>query len=416
MRAIPVLLASALLGAGAIGAVVKLSPASPSVFHGDWERHRAGPDSGRVAILLDALGKTDPVICEMLGDQIGNFWSGGDENGIGRLAGGNSSVRAAKDSIGGTITDPRAIERLIVELNAQNTCVRRVASKMLGQSVITANRLTSLLNDASPTVREAAALAAGNGEHKDLRLTLEKSLADRVPAVAAMSAWALGELEDHGSVPVLVNAVHSTEPRVRLAAIWALGQLEDARAVPVVVPALRDAEPNVRAMSAEVLGKFKNQETLVPLERALSSDTDPRVRVAAASALGEISAATSLRALGGALDDADITVRRAAASALGELDDSHIAPPNLVKALSSTDPELRHLAAASLCSIADPTTTPALIGLLADPDAELRKNAIEALGNIGSPSAISGLTKALGDKDPHVRRAAAEALGEIKEK
>ncbi|HKH91500.1 MAG TPA: hypothetical protein VKA54_06840, partial [Gemmatimonadaceae bacterium] len=77
MRAIPVILVSAVLGAGAIGAAVKLGPASPSAAsHEEWDR-RPGPDSGRVAILLDALGRTDPLVCELIGDQLGNFWNGG---------------------------------------------------------------------------------------------------------------------------------------------------------------------------------------------------------------------------------------------------------------------------------------------------------------------------------------------------
>src|SRR5439155_15752384 len=37
---------------------------------------RAGADSARVATLLAALARTDPVICDLIGDQLGNFWIG----------------------------------------------------------------------------------------------------------------------------------------------------------------------------------------------------------------------------------------------------------------------------------------------------------------------------------------------------
>ena len=132
MRTISILVASAALGAGAVGAAVKLSPpAAVSTAHGDADR-RPGPDSGRVAILLDALGRTDPVICELIGDQIGNFWNGGERGGIGRFVATTPALQAAKDSIGGRISDPRAIDRLVAELGASNACVRRVARKMLG--------------------------------------------------------------------------------------------------------------------------------------------------------------------------------------------------------------------------------------------------------------------------------------------
>src|SRR6266480_3881576 len=133
MRTIAVLLVSGALGAGAIGAAVKLAPppVAMSADH-DWEKSRPGPDSGRVAILIDALGRTDPVVCELIADQLGNFWWGGGEYGVGRLAATSTTVQVAKDSIGGTITDARAINRLIAELDGANACTRRVASKLLG--------------------------------------------------------------------------------------------------------------------------------------------------------------------------------------------------------------------------------------------------------------------------------------------
>src|SRR5689334_19667114 len=102
MRATAVLLIAGVVGAGAIGAAVKMNPApAPVTEDHDWERSRPGPDSGRVAIMLDALGRTDPVVCELIADQLGNFWWGGDRYGIGRFAAASQTVRIAKDSVGG---------------------------------------------------------------------------------------------------------------------------------------------------------------------------------------------------------------------------------------------------------------------------------------------------------------------------
>lgn len=419
MRAIAVTLISGAVGAGAIGAAVKLNPAPVmvSVDH-DWEKSRPGPDSGRVAILIDALGRTDPVVCELIGDQLGNFWWG-NSSGIGRLAAANASVQVAKDSTSGTITDPRAINRLVAELDGPNACTRRVAAKLLGNSNVSAARLTSLLTSASANVRESAALAAANSEHKDVIPALQHALEDRSPAVVAMAAYALGELEDKASVPALVTLVRSGDEHVRLSAIWALGQLEDARAVPAIIATLRDPNVSIRRMSADVLGGFDDDsekaQAIAPLELALQGDADAEVRAEAAESLGQISSPSSASALGRALSDADVTVRRAAAEALGDLDDVRVAPPGLVAALSSADPELRYRAAKAIASIADPATTSAVIGILSSPDAELRKDAVEALGKIGTQPAVQAITKALNDRDPEVRKAAAEALGEIKD-
>ena len=416
MRAISVVAVATALGAGAIGAAVKMAPQSFTITEGhDWERSRPGPDSGRVAIMLDALGRTDPVVCELIADQIGNFWWSGGREGVGRLAAASPTVQFAKDSIGGTITDERAITRLVAELDGQSPCTRRVASKMLGHSAITTARLSTLLSDGSANVRESAALAAGNGDRHDAIPVLERALDDKAPAVAAMAAWALGEIEDRASVPRLLRFVRSGDTRVRLASIWALGSIEDARAVPEIVATLRDPNATIREMSANVLGDFEKPEAIGPLERALGSDADAGVRAAAAKSLGQISASSSGPALGKALSDADIGVRRAAAEALGDLDDLHVAPPGLVAAVSAADAELRYRAAKSLASIADPATTSTLVGLLSSPDADLRKDAVEGLGEIGTPAAVQGITKALTDRDPEVRKAAAEALGDIKD-
>src|SRR6185503_9789593 len=106
MRTLSVVLISTAVGAGAIGAAVKMNPAPVAMSEDhDWEKSRPGPDSGRVAILIDALGRTDPVVCELIADQLGNFWFGGGREGVGRLAAASATVQVAKDSIGGTITD-----------------------------------------------------------------------------------------------------------------------------------------------------------------------------------------------------------------------------------------------------------------------------------------------------------------------
>ena len=118
MRTISLMLVSAALGAGAVGAAIGFDlDSSTTPVQEDWDR-RPGPDSGRVAMMLDALGRTDPVVCELIADQIGNFWNGGERAGVGRLGAAPRVLLAAKDSIGGQITDTRAIDRLVSELSA----------------------------------------------------------------------------------------------------------------------------------------------------------------------------------------------------------------------------------------------------------------------------------------------------------
>ena len=156
---------------------------------------RPGADSARVAALLNALTRTDPVICDLIGDQLGNFWWSNGGGGLGRF-GDAPSVQGAKDSLSGEITDPRAVTLLISNLGADSPCVRRVAAKLLGQSDVAANRLTQLLSDPSPRVRESAAYAAGVAERPETMAALQRLLAGNDEGPAAMAAWALGQIEN----------------------------------------------------------------------------------------------------------------------------------------------------------------------------------------------------------------------------
>ena len=357
---LPLMLAvSAVVGVAAIGAATTLK--SPTVTN-NWpmrrDHDRPGPDSARVAQLFASLQATDPVICELIADQVGNFWNA-DHRGIGRFAGAQTNLQPVKDSISGRVTQPRAIDLLVKNLNAQNTCVRRLASKMLGNSAVDARGLSSLLASSDATVRESAAYAAGHRDSLDVRGALESALDDRTPAVVAMAAWALGEGEDARAIPALVRAARHTDAHVRATAVWALGRLNEHE---------QDAQTSV------------------------------------------------LPALESALTDRNIEVQRVAADAFSSIEELHVAPTALVKALASSDVELKYYAARALADIADPATTKDLVTLIGSPDRELRKSAVEALGKIGGAEAIAGLTRALNDKDREVRKAAVEALGDAKER
>jgi len=406
---------------------------------------RSGADSARVATLLTALAHTDPVICDLIGDQLGNFWMGGEPGRLGRFDDA-PNVQGAKDSLAGTITDPRAVSLLVATLGTDNPCVRRVAAKLLGRSAVSAAVLRGLLNNSAPRIRESAAFASGVGERRETRAALEHQLVDTATGPAAMAAWALGEIRDPASAPALQGAVHASPPRVRLASAWALGQFEDASFAKDVLPLLRETDPVLRATAAEALGRMKSprvgaalvgalddrtaavrraavraladlheQSAVAPLERLLLNDPDPEVQRECARALGDLHASRSLDALARVLGDPDVEVQRAAANAIGELDDVTKAPAALVRATTSPDLDLRRHATQSLAKIGDLATVQALADRLGDEDKDIRLAAVEGLGEMKVAAAIPGLTRALNDRDPEVRRAAAEALGKTQE-
>jgi HEAT repeat protein len=317
---------------------------------GASEPRHTGPDSLRVASLLDALDRGDALVCEMMADRIGNWWGNGD--GPGQFGDARVNLVAAKDSLGGAIENAGTINLLTATLSHRNPCVRRVAGRLLGRSRVETSLLVTLLDDASPTVREAAAFAIGSGEKRQARVALETMLARRTGSEAAMAAWALAEEDDVASVPAL--------------------------------------------------------------ERALRHD-DARVRRAAAYALGEIAALRALEPLSVALRDRDADVRYAAARAIGELDGLEHPPAALLEACRSDDRKLARIAAMTVAELHDPATLDLLVTLADMDDRDVRVHVAEALGEIGSIQANAPLMRMLQDPDAEVRRAAAEALGELRE-
>lgn len=351
----------------------------------DHDDAHPGPDSLRVASLLNAFRTSDPIVCELIADRIGNSW-GNHDDGVGRFDDARAKLDAAKDSINGRIENSGTIALLVSSLDAEDPCVRRVAAEWLGRSTVNVTTLVARLSDKSSRIRAAAAYAIGVGHERvgtAARGDLEQLLRSASATDGAMAAWALGELEDSSAVPALLQALKSAHVAVRVSAIDALSEIEDDRSV-------KD------------------------LERVLKNDVDDVVRAHAAEALGNHGDASSLAVLADALSDRSPRVRYAAVEAMDDVHDNEIAPPALVAATKSSDAKLQRLAAMVLAEIHDPNTIDALISLASHSDHEVRQKVAEALGEIGSAKASSSLMKMLKDSDPEVRRAAAEALGEIR--
>ncbi|WP_119067793.1 HEAT repeat domain-containing protein [Aggregatilinea lenta] len=144
---------------------------------------------------------------------------------------------------------------------------------------------------------------------------------------------------------------------------------------------------------------------------ALAHPVFPGVRQLAIRAVGRTGGEAAIRALLGALDDANLDARREAAEALGQ--QGRAAVPGLVEALHSPLRDVRRGAAWALALTGDPASAPGLIEALAFPDWSVSRTAAVALGRLGDLRAVPALTVALGSDDPHLRDAAAAALAAI---
>jgi len=149
---------------------------------------------------------------------------------------------------------------------------------------------------------------------------------------------------------------------------------------------------------------------------ALADETNSRLRVRAADALGKIGDPKALHALILAMDDSQYTVRESAARALGQTKDAR-AVDALVKAFQNGDWGMRKASAKALGNIGDVKAVEGLLQAIADPSKKDvdRYIARMAIVKIGDP-AVDTLITALNNKSLQVRLYVIDALGEIKDR
>jgi HEAT repeat protein len=182
----------------------------------------------------------------------------------------------------------------------------------------------------------------------------------------------------------------------------------------VVITLTSHADPSHRARAAEALGEFLDGAGVDPVARALTADSAPEVRLAAAHALDRLNSAGHHGELSSAFSDPDARVRASAISAASHIHGfADVAA--LVGRLSDEAPVVRRHAAAALGAMRGGAreAVPALLPLAAvatESDTTARAEAVHALGLIGDRAAAQAVRAALDDPDTFVRDAAAIAL------
>lgn len=199
--------------------------------------------------------------------------------------------------------------------------------------------LEKALFSAEPRLQETAAVSLGRGYMPEAGAALaNRALAEMTSGfVRIAAARALAGAKDPRAVPVLGLLLVVPQNDVQEAAILALGYLRTDAVVPALIAMLPTLEPGRETSGrvtaiADVLGSFVAQSASTALSAALSRDGhEPRALVALIGALAALDVKDAAPVLARRLSESDVKVAIAAAEALGQL-----AVPTVIPTLQAT--------------------------------------------------------------------------------
>lgn len=181
--------------------------------------------------------------------------------------------------------------------------VRRISAWWLRHRIfalapIMAQMRTVLSTDASATRRARAAMAIGEFmDPSGFAPLRDAAMGDTDAGVRAAAVTGLGRLNHSGANPILAIALGDAAVEVRRAALSQVLVVNFFRDHDALLGALVDTDDEIRMRSARLLGTFRVAEAVPALQGMLETDTNVRVRQAAAWALGRIGGESARGAL-----------------------------------------------------------------------------------------------------------------------
>jgi HEAT repeat protein len=276
--------------------------------------------------------------------------------------------------------------------------------------------LLQAVDDENPKVRLEAIYATGviakatlAPLSSDQAQRLIKALDHYDPAVRSGAARVMARLTLHEAGDALIKAVNDSQADVRYAAMRALGAIREPRAVAALTEQFAFYKKGEGAWSAlDALAQI-GAASSVPLFKERLQDRDPYIRRAATEGLGRAGDAASIDVLEKNItaDDSPM-VRLAAAFALQKLGRNYAARlidlMNTPKVLAQGQDYLIELG---------PPVAPLLLARLQEPDPDIREAMVDVLGVIGIESTLPALQAATKDSDASVAAAAKRAIARI---
>jgi len=222
---------------------------------------------------------------------------------------------------------------------------------------------------------------------------------------------------------IFLMCLESSDAEVREKAIFGLWEYEDRSLIVTLLGTLgADSSPRVRSAAAGALGKFSllaEEGKLLPREgqkirealiRVLRNDEECiEVRRRALEAVAPFNTHVVQQFIRRCYESDDLNLRCSSLYAMGRTGEPRWLR-HLIKELKSDSPALRFEAANACEELGDEGAAPHLVPLLDDDDLQVQVAAIQALAEIGGAVASRALRRCARSEDPAVREVALEAL------
>ncbi|GEM_PF-1253630 len=285
--------------------------------------------------------------------------------------------------------------------------------------------LSQMVRDVDPGVRRELVIALAKIGTQDCLQPLVWLMSDPDVGVRVLAIEEISRMRLDGIDAPLVKAANNPDPRIASRAIIALGNRKSDKAMEVAKAHLNDEHMSVKLASVEVIGKIGGESERQLLESLLSAEST-LLRQKAQQALDDIKYhnVKALTGQGGknetdsfidALGDPDPRVRMVAVIALGDLRSAE-AVFALSRLVTDADPGIRLELVRTLAKIDTKDCLQPLVKLMADPDLNVRVLAVEKISKMKVDGADEQLVKAADNPDPRIVSRAIIALGERKSK
>jgi HEAT repeat protein/cyclophilin family peptidyl-prolyl cis-trans isomerase len=277
--------------------------------------------------------------------------------------------------------------------------------------------LLTLAKDPHPYTRAFAVKGLGGLKDRTAVPVLLPLVDSPERAVAIQAIRALGRIGDAAAAPALLKLIQApkADPHLRLEALTSVGGVKAEGVVDILLDILGDPSPTIRAAAIRALAQL-DAENFITVLSGLDPDPHWSVRSALAAVLGTLPAEIGLPRLQLMRNDSDERVLPAVLTSLAALRAPDAAETMLEK-VKATDPVIRAAAATAIGQLKPAAGAAALAAAYRSGQRDTtyvgRAAALAALVAYGAEAATPILNEALSDQDWAVRVRAAALLKQL---